>query len=222
MAGEGNRKSVRRGVLLVISSPSGAGKTTLSRNLLEAEKNIAMSVSVTTRPRRQSEIEGSHYFFKSVAEFAFMRDSGQLLEWAEVHGNFYGTPREAVMKALTQGQDVLFDIDVQGTRQLAAAMPEDVVRVFVLPPSIDEMRRRLKRRAEDDDATIIRRLRTAETELRHWGDYDYVIVNDDLDRSFLELRAILAAERLRRVRRPAIGRLVEQLQHDLAAVVAAN
>jgi guanylate kinase len=222
VAGEGNRQSVRRGVLLVISSPSGAGKTTLSRQLLERETNIAMSVSVTTRPRRQSEIEGSHYFFKSVAEFAFMRDGGQLLEWAEVHGNFYGTPREAVMKALTQGQDVLFDIDVQGTRQLATAMPDDVVSVFVLPPSIDEMRRRLKRRAEDDDATIIRRLRTAETELRHWGDYDYVIVNDDLDRSFLELRAILAAERLRRVRRPAIGRLVEQLQHDLAAVVAAN
>jgi guanylate kinase len=206
----------------VISSPSGAGKTTLSRNLLEAEKNIAMSVSVTTRPRRQSEIEGSHYFFKSVPEFTFMRDSGQLLEWAEVHGNFYGTPRDAVMKALAQGQDVLFDIDVQGTRQLATAMPDDVVRVFVLPPSIDEMRRRLKRRAEDDDATIIRRLRTAETELRHWDDYDYVIVNDDLDRSFLELRAILAAERLRRVRRPAIGRLVEQLQSDLGAVIAAN
>jgi guanylate kinase len=222
VAGEGNRQSVRRGVLLVISSPSGAGKTTLSRNLLEAEKNIAMSVSVTTRPRRQSEIEGSHYFFKSVSEFAFMRDSGQLLEWAEVHGNFYGTPRDAVMKALAQGQDVLFDIDVQGTHQLAAAMPEDVVRVFVLPPSIDEMRSRLKRRAEDDDATIIRRLRTAETELRHWDDYDYVIVNDDLDRSFSELRAILDAERLRRVRRPAIKRLVEQLQHDLAAVVAAN
>ena len=222
MAGEGNRQSVRRGVLLVISSPSGAGKTTLSRQLLERETNIAMSVSVTTRPRRQSEIEGSHYFFKSVPEFAFMRDSGQLLEWAEVHGNFYGTPRDAVMKALTQGQDVLFDIDVQGTRQLAAAMPEDVVSVFVLPPSIDEMRRRLKRRAEDDDATIIRRLRTAETELRQWSDYDYVIVNDDLDRSFSDLRAILAAERLRRVRRPAITRLVEQLQHDLAAVVAAN
>jgi guanylate kinase len=222
VAGDDKRLSVRRGVLLVISSPSGAGKTTLSRQLLERETNIAMSVSVTTRPRRQSEIEGSHYFFKNVPEFTFMRESGQLLEWAEVHGNFYGTPREAVMKALAQGQDVLFDIDVQGTRQLASAMPDDVVSVFVLPPSIDEMRRRLKRRAEDDDATIIRRLRTAETELRHWEDYDYVIVNDDLDRSFSELRAILSAERLRRVRRPAIARLIEQLQHDLAAVVAAN
>lgn len=219
---EASRQSVRRGVLLVISSPSGAGKTTLSRNLLERETHITMSVSVTTRPRRHSEIEGVHYFFKSVPEFEIMRDNGQLLEWAQVHGNFYGTPRQPVVTALAEGRDVLFDIDVQGTRQLVQAMPEEVVSIFILPPSIDEMRKRLKRRAEDDDSTIMRRLRTAETELEHWGDYDYVIVNDDLDRSFMELQSILRAERLRRERRPAVARLVETLQRELAAVTKAH
>ncbi len=218
----GSAQSVRRGVMLVISSPSGAGKTTLSRTLLEREENIAMSISVTTRPRRHSEIEGVHYLFKSVRDFEIMRDNGQLLEWAQVHGNFYGTPRDPVFKALESGKDILFDIDVQGTRQLVEAMGEDVISVFILPPSIDEMRKRLKRRAEDDDATIIKRLRTAESELEQWQEYDYVIVNDDLDRSYPELLAILRAERLKRVRRPAVGRLVELLRRDLAAVLAAH
>ncbi len=222
MTGMASVQSVRRGVMLVISSPSGAGKTTLSRTLLAREDNIAMSISVTTRARRHSEIEGEHYFFKSVRDFEIMRDNSQLLEWAEVHGNFYGTPREPVIKALERGKDVLFDIDVQGTKQLVETMGEDVISVFILPPSIDEMRKRLKRRAEDDDATIIKRLRTAEKELTQWEFYDYVIVNDDLDSSYPELLSILKAERLKRVRRPAIGRLVDKLRSDLTAVLAAH
>jgi len=223
VADEGQGKLVRRGVLLVISSPSGAGKTTLSRQLLQDESgSIEMSVSVTTRPRRSSEIEGVHYRFLAVRDFERMRETGQLLEWAEVHGNFYGTPRDPVQQALSAGRDVLFDIDVQGTRQLMEAMPDEVVSVFILPPSIDEMRRRLKRRAEDDDATIMKRLRTAETELADWRIYDYVIVNDDLGRSYPELHAILVAERLKRDRAPQVVELVETLRGDLGRVLAAG
>jgi guanylate kinase len=205
----------RRGIMLVVSSPSGAGKTTLTRNLLEQEENVSLSVSVTTREKRLSEIDGVHYQFISRRRFEAMRDSDELLEWAEVHGNFYGTPREPVEKALAEGRDMLFDIDWQGTRQLYAKMRADVVSVFVLPPSATELKSRLERRAEDSGETIKRRLRNAAQEIPHWTEYDYVLVNRDLGRSFARLRAILTAERLKRVQKPDIEKFVGGLLSDL-------
>lgn len=214
----------RRGVMLVIASPSGAGKSTLSRLLLQQPENrdISMSVSVTTRKRRASEVDGVHYHFRSVEAFTTMRERGELLEWAEVHGNFYATPRAPVEQALAEGRDVLFDVDVQGTLQLYEKMREDMATVFILPPSIRELHQRLQRRAEDDAATINRRLQTALTEIRHWQDYDYVLVNDDLDRCFGELQAILRAERLKRTRRAPLVDLVGSLDADLEALLAAQ
>jgi guanylate kinase len=208
----------RRGIMLVLSSPSGAGKTTLTRNLLEQEENVALSVSVTTRPRRPSEIDGVHYHFKTKQQFEGMRDSGQLLEWAEVHGNYYGTPREPVEKALSAGRDVLFDIDWQGTQQLYEKMPKDVVSVFVLPPSADELKMRLERRAEDSVSVISERLRNAAEEFRHWNEYDYILVNRDLDKSFTRLRSILTAERLKRVKMPNLEKFVDKLLADLKKI----
>lgn len=209
----------RRGVMLIISSPSGAGKSALSRELLKKDADIALSISVTTRPMRPSEIDGVHYHFRDVAGFDAMRARGELLEWAEVHGNFYATPRAPVEAALAAGKDVLFDIDVQGTLQLYQTMRPDVVSVFILPPSIAELQRRLKRRAEDSDEIIHRRLHTAENELRHWRDYDYVLVNEDLNRCYSELSGILSTERLKRVRNPALEATMSVLQHDLAGVL---
>jgi guanylate kinase len=208
----------RRGIMLVVSSPSGAGKTTLTRNLLEQEENVSLSVSVTTREKRLSEIDGVHYHFISRRRFEAMRDSKELLEWAEVHGNYYGTPREPVEKALAAGRDMLFDIDWQGTQQLYAKMRADVVSVFVLPPSATELKSRLERRAEDSGDTIKRRLRNAAQEIPHWNEYDYVLVNRDLDRSFARLRAILTAERLKRVQKPDIERFVSGLLTDLRQI----
>ena len=208
----------RRGIMLVVSSPSGAGKTTLTRNLLEQEENVAMSVSVTTRERRSSEIDGVHYHFISRRRFEAMRDSDELLEHAEVHGNYYGTPREPVEAALTAGRDMLFDIDWQGTQQLYAKMRPDVVSVFVLPPSAAELRTRLERRAEDAGDVIIRRLRNAAEEIPHWNEYDYVLVNRDLDKSFARLRAILTAERLKRVLKPSLEGFVAELLADLRKI----
>ena len=205
----------RRGIMLVVSSPSGAGKTTLTRNLLEQEENVSLSVSVTTREKRLSEIDGVHYHFISRRRFEAMRDSDELLEWAEVHSNYYGTPREPVEKALTAGRDMLFDIDWQGTQQLYTKMRADVVSVFVLPPSATELKSRLERRAEDSGETIKRRLRNAAQEIPHWNEYDYVLVNRDLDRSFARLRAILTAERLKRVQKPDIEKFVSGLLSDL-------
>jgi guanylate kinase len=210
----------RRGIMLVLSSPSGAGKTTLTRNLLEQENidfpgKLALSVSATTRPKRPSEIEGIHYYFKTRRQFEVMRDSGELLEWAEVHGNFYGTPREAVETALAEGRDVLFDIDWQGTRQLLDKMRDDVVTVFVLPPTALELKARLIRRAEDSDAVIAQRLRNAAEEFQHWNEYDYILVNRDLDKSFARLRAILTAERLKRVKMPNLKGFVDGLLAEL-------
>ncbi|CAN1566634.1 Gmk Guanylate kinase [Rhabdaerophilaceae bacterium] len=214
----------RRGVMLVISSPSGAGKSALSRALLEkdraGEQQIMLSISVTTRPMRPSEINGVHYHFVTTDEFGRLRDRDELLEWAEVHGNYYGTPRKPVEIALATGRDVLFDIDVQGTLQLYRTMRPDVVSVFILPPSIAELQRRLQRRAEDADAVIRRRLVTAQTELAHWQDYDYILVNADLDRCFDELAGILATERLKRVRNPAMAERLDVLQRDLAGALA--
>ena len=208
----------RRGIMLVVSSPSGAGKTTLTRNLLEQEENVSLSISVTTRERRPSEIDGSHYHFISKRRFDSMRDADELLEWAEVHGNYYGTPREAVETTLAAGRDMLFDIDWQGTQQLYAKMRADVVSVFVLPPSAEELRHRLERRAEDAGDVIIRRLRNAALEIPHWTEYDYVLVNRDLDKSFARLRAILTAERLKRVLKPNLKGFVAELLADLRKI----
>ncbi|MCA0406185.1 MAG: guanylate kinase [Proteobacteria bacterium] len=212
--------SDRRGVMFVISSPSGAGKSALSRLLLQSDKDISLSVSVTTRPRRPSEVDGVHYHFLSVKAFEALRDRGDLLEWAEVHGNFYGTPRGPVELALAEGRDVLFDIDVQGTLQLYTKMRSDVVSVFILPPSIPELERRLRRRAEDTDAVIARRLKNAEGEIAHWGDYDYVLVNADIEKCFGELKQILAVERMKRHRQTQLGEEIARLNAELAAEAA--
>jgi guanylate kinase len=191
----------RRGLMLILSSPSGAGKTTLTRMLLQDRLlDLTLSVSVTTRARRSSEIDGVHYRFISQAEFRTMRDRGELLEWAEVHGNSYGTPKKPVDDILAQGRDALFDIDYQGAAQVRAKAGADVVTIFVLPPSMPELRARLERRAEDSREVIDRRLENARNEIRRWTAYDYVIVNDDLERAYGDVRAILAAERMRRVR----------------------
>ncbi len=214
----------RRGIMLVLSSPSGAGKTTLTRNLLEQENidypgKLELSISATTRPRRPSEIDAVHYHFVTKSRFESMRDHGELLEWAEVHGNYYGTPREPVEKALADGRDVLFDIDWQGTRQLLEKMRDDVVTVFVLPPTAQELKSRLVRRAEDSDTVIAERLRNAAEEFKHWNEYDYILVNRDLDKSFGRLRAILTAERLKRVKMPNLSDFVGKLLADLKGLM---
>src|SRR6185312_12990975 len=204
----------RRGLMLVLSSPSGAGKSTIARNLLESDSSLELSVSVTTRPRRASEIDGVHYHFVSRREFDRLRDSDALLEWAEVHGNFYGTPREAAEAAMAAGRDMLFDIDWQGAVQLNEKMRADIISIFILPPSMRELKSRLKRRAEDSDATIETRLKNARIEIEHWREYDYVVVNDDLDRAFAAVRAIAIAERLRRDRRPGLYDFVTGLLEE--------
>lgn len=212
-------KSDRRGIMFVISSPSGAGKSVLSRLLLQSDPDIRLSVSVTTRSRRPSEVDGVHYHFIDVSTFKQMRERGDLLEWAEVHGNFYATPRGPVELALAEGRDILFDIDVQGTLQLYQRMRADVVSVFILPPSIAELQRRLKRRAEDEDQVILRRLRTAEGEIAHWNDYDYVLINEDLERCFGDLKQILITERLKRHRQTQLPGTISVLLRDLATVL---
>lgn len=201
----------RRGLMLVMSSPSGAGKSTISRNLLDLDKGLSLSVSVTTRQRRDSEIAGVHYHFISVREFERLRDSEGLLEWADVHGNFYGTPREAAEVSLAKGYDMLFDIDWQGALQLQEKMAADVVSIFVLPPSFEELRSRLNRRAEDTPEVIEKRLANAASEMSHWGEYDYVVVNEDLNLAFSQVKAIVDAERLRRDRRPGLFKFVQDL-----------
>ncbi|MFE0015720.1 guanylate kinase [Mesorhizobium sp. NPDC059054] len=201
----------RRGLMLVLSSPSGAGKSTIARNLIESDQGFELSVSVTTRPRRGSEIDGIHYHFRSRREFELLRDNDELLESAEVHGNFYATPREPAERAMAEGRDMLFDIDWQGAKQLKEKMRGDIVSVFILPPSMKELKARLKRRAEDQEQVIETRLKNARTEIEHWTEYDFVIVNDDLDRAFTEVRSIVAAERLRRDRRPGLFDFVSGL-----------
>ncbi|MCY1230260.1 Guanylate kinase [compost metagenome] len=204
-------KIARRGLMLVISSPSGAGKSTIARNLLEADPEMSISVSVTTRQRRPSEIDGRHYHFKTIREFEALRATDSLLEWAEVHGNFYGTPRDAVEAAMAAGRDMLFDIDWQGAQQLQEKMAGDVVSIFILPPSMAELQSRLHRRAEDSEEVIATRLATSRAEIEHWREYDYIVLNDDLDRAFSAVRAIVEAERLRRDRRPGLFDFVNGL-----------
>ncbi len=201
----------RRGLMLVISSPSGAGKSTIARNLLESDPHMSISVSVTTRKRRPSEIEGRHYFFKSIREFEGLRQTDALLEWAEVHGNFYGTPRDAVEAAMSEGQDMLFDIDWQGAQQLQEKMGGDVVSIFILPPTMAELQSRLHRRAEDTEEVIATRLANSRSEIEHWLEYDYIVVNEDLDSAFASVQAIVEAERLRRDRRPGLFEFVNGL-----------
>ena len=191
---------VRRGLMLVLSSPSGAGKSTICRHLLDSDRGLELSVSATTRAKRGSEIDGVHYHFTSERQFHAMRDRGDLLEWAEVHSNFYGTPRDPVEEALSQGRDVLFDIDWQGTLQLKKAARKDVVSIFILPPSLTELKSRLIRRAEDAEEVIARRLENAKIEISHWDEYDYVIVNEDLEKAFSAVSAIVEAERHKRER----------------------
>jgi guanylate kinase len=208
-------KIARRGLLLVMSSPSGAGKTTLSRALLARDPLVIMSVSVTTRAPRPGEVEGKDYFFVSKERFAQMRDRGELLEYAEVFGNFYGTPRRPVEEALSQGRDVLFDIDWQGTQQLAQAMEDDLVRIFILPPSVEALRERLIQRAQDSATVVAKRMAEAGNEISHWPEYDYVIVNDWVADSNEQIAAILTAERLRRRRRVGLTDFVRQLTKEL-------
>jgi guanylate kinase len=178
-----------------------------------------MSVSATTRPRRPSEVDGVHYHFVTRPRFEQMRAGGELLEWAEVHGNLYGTPRLPVEQALVEGRDVLFDIDYQGTLQLYQSMREHIVSVFILPPNVAVLKNRLERRAEDSPEVIRRRLMTARTELKHWHEFDYIIMNDDLDRSFATLKAILSAARHSRIRNAALGALAESMSAELGDLV---
>ncbi|MGA7515593.1 MAG: guanylate kinase [Pseudolabrys sp.] len=205
----------RRGLMLVLSSPSGAGKTTLSRKLLAQDADVALSVSVTTRKMRPGENEGRDYRFIDRKQFDAMVDSDELLEWAEVFDNYYGTPKKPVMEALATGRDVLFDIDWQGTQQLREKARADLVSVFVLPPSIPELERRLRTRAQDDYETIHRRMAKAADEMSHWAEYDYVVINRDLEQAFADVAAILAAERLKRERQSGLSDFVRGLQAKL-------
>ncbi|MBL8579364.1 MAG: guanylate kinase [Mesorhizobium sp.] len=205
----------RRGLMLVLSSPSGAGKSTIARLLLDPKSSegtgFELSISYTTRERRSSEIDGVHYHFVSPREFERLRDDDAFLEWAEVHGNFYATPREPAEAAMAAGRDMLFDIDWQGADQLRDKVPADIVSVFILPPSMAELRDRLLRRAEDQSQVIEQRLKNAREEIAHWRKYDYIIVNDDLQRAFGEVRSIVTSERLRRDRRPGLFDFVSGL-----------
>jgi guanylate kinase len=201
--------------MLVLSSPSGAGKTTLARRLLESEPDLAMSISCTTRKKRAGEIEGRDYHFVDRETFTRMRDRGEFLEWALVFDNFYGTPRKSVAEALAAGHDVLFDVDWQGADALRLEARDDVVSVFILPPSGKALERRLKERAQDSDDVVEARLRGASNEIQHWGDYDYVLVNHDVEASLAALRAILAAERLRGRRQTGLKGFVQDLLSEL-------
>jgi guanylate kinase len=202
----------RRGLLLVLSSPSGAGKTTISRKLFDEDGKLAMSVSVTTRPKRPGEIDGTHYTFVDRAKFDQMVADGELLEHAIVFGNCYGTPRGPVMQALDSGQDIISDVDWQGTQQLKQNVGADVVAIFVLPPSIEALKERLQSRAQDTAEVVQARMAKSSDEMSHWPEYDYVIVNDDLDTSVAQVRAILDAERKRRTRQVGLSDFVNALR----------
>jgi guanylate kinase len=205
----------RRGLLLVLSSPSGAGKTTLAHRLVASDRNIAMSVSVTTRKARPGEIDGVDYHFISEAEFTRRRDANELLEWAPVFDHHYGTPRQPVTDAMSGGRDVLFDIDWQGAQQLNEQLPHDLVRVFILPPDGKTLEGRLKSRAQDTPDVVAKRMKKASAEISHWPEYDYVIVNRDIDESHANLSAILIAERLKRRRQLGLTTFVRSILDTL-------
>ncbi|WP_254493801.1 guanylate kinase [Bartonella sp. B1099] len=200
----------RRGFLFILSSPSGAGKSTISRLLLK-DGRLELSVSVTTRKKRPSEVDGFHYHFISKEEFEYKRDRDEFIEWAEVHGNYYGTLRETVENALSSGRDMLFDIDYQGTKQMQKKMPGDTISVFILPPSMKELVSRLHRRAEDSQDIINLRLENARTELKHWHSYDYIVINEDLDQSLSLIKSIYLAETVKRERCAFLGSFVDRL-----------
>ncbi|KXF78092.1 guanylate kinase [Paramesorhizobium deserti] len=209
----------RRGLMVVLSSPSGAGKSTIARLLLEdPEMKLSLSISVTTRQRRPSEIQDVHYHFIMMREFERLRDSDALIEWAEVHGNFYGTLRETAESALADGRDMLFDIDWQGSEQLQEKMRSDVVSIFILPPTMRELQSRLNRRAEDSPEVIETRLQNARFEIQKWREYDYVVINEDLNRSYAAVKSIICAERLRRDRRPGLFDFVDGLLEERPGV----
>ncbi|MDA9552901.1 guanylate kinase [Emcibacteraceae bacterium] len=209
-----NEKIKRRGLLLVLSSPSGAGKSTLSRSLLEKDDNISMSVSMTTREPRPGEVDGVHYNFTSQDEFDALVAADGFLEYATVFENSYGTPAEPVEAALRNGKDVLFDIDWQGTQQLNQRVGADLVRIFILPPSKEELLNRLKSRAQDSDEVVAKRMAKANSEISHWAEYDYVIINDDLKAAEAELFTILNAERMKRARQSGLSDFVSGLIKD--------
>ena len=208
----------RRGVMLVLASPSGAGKSSISRAIFAQDPNISLSVSVTTRARRTDELDGRDYHFIDIPAFERMRETGELLESAEVHGNFYGTPRGHVEEKLAQGRDILFDIDYQGTLQLLERARADMVTVFILPPSIRELRKRLERRAQDSKSVIDKRLKNARKEMDHFAEYDYVIINRDLEDSVQKVRTILAAARLARTRYKGMAPFVRRLQREIESI----
>lgn len=201
----------RRGMMFVLSSPSGAGKTTLSRRMLEQDANLRLSISTTTRPRRPSEVAGQDYFFTDETNFRRMIDNKELLEYARVFDHYYGTPAVYVKKCLEAGKDVLFDIDWQGTRQLARTCREDLVSVFILPPSMEELERRLRKRAEDSEDVVQHRMSKARSEIAHWEEYDYVVVNNDLQETLKLITSILKAERARRPRQRGLKGFVDAL-----------
>jgi guanylate kinase len=201
----------RRGLLIVLSSPSGAGKSTIARMLLGVDREVTMSISVTTRPKRPGEVDGDDYHFVDDGEFDRMIDAGELVEWAPVFGYRYGTPKAPVKDALRIGRDILFDIDWQGTQQLEAAMGEDLVSIFLLPPSMTELERRLHTRGTDSDEVIADRMSRAAGEISHWPEYEYVLVNRDTEECLAQVRAIVAAERLKKVRQTGLVAFVRDL-----------
>jgi guanylate kinase len=201
----------RRGILVVLSSPSGAGKTTVSRMLMDADRQITMSVSATTRPKRPGEVDGEHYHFVDDAEFQRMVDEGEFAEWAYVFDHRYGSPKEPIKEALKAGRDILFDIDWQGTQQLRGAFGTDLVRIFILPPSMEELERRLRARKTDSEDVIESRMKRAAGEIGHWGEYDYVLINEDMDACLHEVQAIVTAERMKRDRQPYLIPFVRNL-----------
>jgi guanylate kinase len=213
--GAGTPRLARRGLLLVLSSPSGAGKTTLARRLLAADPGIRLSVSVTTRKPRPGEVEGVDYFFVDKAEFERLKRGHKLLEWAEVFGESYATPRAQVLDLVEAGTDVLFDVDWQGARALKRHLPSDVVRVFILPPDGKTLEQRLRARKQDSEAAMARRLKAAASEIAHWNEYDYVLVNADLEATLVSLIGIVAAERLRRERQTGLSDFVAGILADL-------
>ncbi len=208
----------RRGLLIILSSPSGAGKSTLAKRLMAWDPTLRFSVSATTRAPRPGEVDGREYYFRSRADFEHMVAEGEMLEHAEVFGNLYGSPKAPVEEAIDAGRDTLFDIDWQGGQQIRnSILGNDVVSIFVLPPSIVELERRLRSRAQDSDEVIAGRMATSEAEISHWAEYDYVLINEDLDRAETDLRTIIMAERMRRDRQPDLSGFVRGLNREFEA-----